>query len=235
MMARKKHPGGRKPQGEYSELAVHMSMRMPKQMHKRLTAEARARKRSATQELLRRLDNSFKEDERRARDPALKALLYLIAQLAESVGVSHVKVLFDPVQRAEKLSEWRTDPFQFKAFKAAVHALLAVLPEPPGEPKRQPPMSEEEIKKAYSLCAALGIPLKDGAALTEVAGAGDVALLFGLSGAGSVFGKAAMSGAPPAVAKIFRSLEEESYGVEAARRALALPKSNPEGGNNGED
>jgi hypothetical protein len=132
MMTRKKHPGGRKPQGEYSELAVHMSMRMPKQMHKRLTAEARARKRSATQELLRRLDNSFKEDERKTRDPAMQALCFLIAETAHQVVGPHEFNTGTKTETPMGEGDWRSNPFFFRAFKLAVAQILDAL-QPPGD------------------------------------------------------------------------------------------------------
>jgi hypothetical protein len=134
MMARKKHPGGRKPQGEYSELAVHMSMRMPKRMHKRLTAEARARKRSATQELLRRLDNSFKEDERKERDPAMQALCFLIAETAHQVVGPHSFIMGTNTETPLSEGDWRSTPFFFRAFKLAVAQILDAL-QPPGDVK----------------------------------------------------------------------------------------------------
>jgi hypothetical protein len=67
------------------------------------------------------------------RDPALRALLYLIGKLAERVsGGSY---------RPETLHEWRTDPFAFRTFKYAVKQLLDALEEPPGDPIN--PISKE--------------------------------------------------------------------------------------------
>jgi hypothetical protein len=123
--------GGRKPQGEFDQLNSPFSLRMPEDLRKQLEAAADKSGRSASQELLRRLQESFNRDRDKARDPAMRALCFLIAEMANAVAGltdSEGKPLFD----------WRTDPFFYRAFKLAVAQLLDTL-EPGG--KIKPPGS----------------------------------------------------------------------------------------------
>lgn len=135
MAKQKRAPGGgRKPKGEFSDLTSPLSFRMPASMRKQLEAARRKSGRSTTQEMLWHLRNSLNENRRRARDPALQALLYLIAEAADGVTCPvgmHV---------AGMRPLWRSDPFLFRAFKLAVGKLLDAL-EPAGEIK--PPESLE--------------------------------------------------------------------------------------------
>ena len=126
--------GGRKPEGEFARLTAALTIRMPQAMRDELEKAAKRGRRNITQELLRRLQNSFNEDRRKSRDPALRAMCYLIAEVAEGVtnpapiGVKHLRPL------------WRLNPFLFRAFKLAVGKLLDAL-EPAGEIK--PPATLE--------------------------------------------------------------------------------------------
>jgi hypothetical protein len=96
-----------------------MSFRLPTETRSDLQKAAKANRRSITQELLHRLDESFKEDRKNYRDPAAKALCFLFSELAEYVH--------------HGTPDWRSDPFLFRAFKLAVPTLLDNLPEPPGK------------------------------------------------------------------------------------------------------
>jgi hypothetical protein len=136
MMARKKIGAGRKPRGDFSKLESPLSVRMPKEMRRMLDAEAAKRGRSITQELLRRLDDSFKEGRRKEHDPALRGLLYVIAWIAETIAGDKYFRGGAPMGPA-----WRTEQPYFNAFKAAVKMLLDGLEEPP---ERIYPRNEEE-------------------------------------------------------------------------------------------
>lgn len=115
---------GRKAKGETSHLREQMSLRMPTDVREELKKAAKANGRSVTQELLIRLKRSFDEDRKNYRDPATRALCFLFAELAD-----HVHYLGTP--------DWRSNPFLFRAFKLAVIRLLDML-EPAG--KIEPPL-----------------------------------------------------------------------------------------------
>ena len=128
MAKRRRAGGGRKPKGEFSELTSPLSFRMPERMWKELQAAKRKSGRSATQEMLRRLQYSFNEDRRKSRDPALQALLYLIGEAAEGVTNTY------EFRVKDMRPLWRSNPFLFRAFKLAVSKLLDAL-EPAGDIK----------------------------------------------------------------------------------------------------
>jgi hypothetical protein len=103
---------------------------MPDELRADLEAAARKRGhgRTLTDEMLARLRSSLSRERDDERDPALKALNFVIAQLAERIsgGVYIPRGEF----RLQQLREWRSDPFKFGAFKFAVGKLLDAL-EPP--------------------------------------------------------------------------------------------------------
>lgn len=129
-LKRKRAPGGgRKPRGAFSKLTSPLSLRMPSDMRDELEAAAKASGKSVSQELLRRLQNTFSRDRDRVRDPAMQALCFLIAETAQqTAGLNSSK---------DRALEWRTSPFYFRAFKIAVGKLLDAL-EPKG--KIEPPV-----------------------------------------------------------------------------------------------
>jgi len=114
--------GGRKPSGPFRHSAAQLTVRMPDDMRARLDAAAKKKGWSLSQELLWRLRVSFeKENYRDQRDPATRALCFLIAETAQRV---HNGI---PIQ-------WHRDPFLYRAFKLGVAALLDAL-EPAGAAK----------------------------------------------------------------------------------------------------
>jgi hypothetical protein len=123
---------GRKPKGEFSRPESPFSFRMPAVMRSQLEAAASANGRSASQELLRRMQDSFYRDRDNARDPALRALCFVIAELAHSAVGYHKRTGFTE----QPMFDWRSHPFFYRAFKIAVTKLLDAL-EPKGE--IQPP------------------------------------------------------------------------------------------------
>lgn len=133
---RKRAPGGgRKSTGEFSQLKSPLSIRMPDEMRRELEAAAKVNKRSVTQEVLRRVQGSFRQDRDRTHDPAMQALCLLIAKLS-----SDVIGQWDSDGRP--LHNWRSDRFFFRSFKLAVAHVLDAL-EPVGE-MRPPPVVEAE-------------------------------------------------------------------------------------------
>jgi hypothetical protein len=115
---------------------------MPDDLRGELEAAARKRggDRTLTDEVVARLRSSLSRERDDERDPALKALNFVVSQLAERV--SGGSLLADRGARLELQREWRTDPFKFRAFKFAVGKLLDAL-EPP---KRESALSEEELE-----------------------------------------------------------------------------------------
>ena len=99
------------------------------------------------------INKGLREREEEERDPALKALLFMIGQLAEDIsGWGYTAKQFLPAEkRNEHLCQWRTDPFKFKAFKVAVTTLLGWLDEPAG--KMQSPITREQAEKEAALFA----------------------------------------------------------------------------------
>lgn len=130
---RRRSPGaGRKPKGVFSNLTSPLSIRMSADMRGELEAAAKANGTNISQELLRRLQYSFNRDREKARDPAMQALCFLIAEVAQqTAGMTSSQ-------------KWRTNPFYFRAFKIAVGKLLDAL-EPKGE--IEPPI-DMQFKRA---------------------------------------------------------------------------------------
>jgi hypothetical protein len=127
---RKRAPGGgRKPNPNKK---VMFSTRLEPQVLAQLKAAAAdwpGGNVSAFTEFL--INRALRERDEEKRDPALKALLYFIAQLAEHI--SGAAYLAPNEGRSEFLAAWRTDLFRFRAFKLAVRKLLDALEEPPGQ------------------------------------------------------------------------------------------------------
>jgi len=125
-MARKRAPGGgRKPNPHTAR--AQLTIRMPDDMRAELEAAAKKRGWSLSEELLWRLRVSFAKERAENREPSMRALCFLIAELAEHiVGPRVVRGKFETA-----LYDWRSDPFFYRAFKIAVGRLLDAL-EPPG-------------------------------------------------------------------------------------------------------
>jgi hypothetical protein len=123
-MARKRAPGaGKKPRGEYAGLAATLSIRMPADMRAGLERSAAKRRQggwSLTQEILWRLQRSFDRERDERRDPASRALCYLLAEVISAVAPNTAG------------PNWRSDPFAFRAIKLAFGQILDAL-EPKGE------------------------------------------------------------------------------------------------------
>jgi hypothetical protein len=137
---RKRAPGaGRKPKGD--KAMPSFTWRMPADMRSKLEAAAKKNGLNLSDELLRRVRTSFSIEREQERDPALRALNFVIAQLAERI--SSGMYVADRKARLLLQEDWRTDPFKFAAFKFAVGKLLDAL-DPP-EPEYTGDLSAAEL------------------------------------------------------------------------------------------
>jgi hypothetical protein len=130
MMAKRKRApgGGRKRLG--ASVAQNLTIRIDDDLREQLETAAIARQKrnwNLTQEILLRLRASLSNEREQQRDPPMRALCFLIAQLANHVVGP--KILREGKELA--LYNWRADPFFYKAFKIAVGQLLDAL-DPPG-------------------------------------------------------------------------------------------------------
>jgi len=127
-MARRRAPGGgRKPIGPSAARSL-LTIRMPADLRAALEAGAQRRESTLTQDLLRRLRASLRDE---GRDPPVRALCFLIAQLAEHIIGPTLMGRKDDAEVVVRLYDWRNDRFFFRALKIAVGRLLDEL-EPPG-------------------------------------------------------------------------------------------------------
>jgi hypothetical protein len=129
--------GGRKPRaGPTSSL----TFRIPDDLRRELELEAAEASggASVSERLLWHLRRDINRKREEERDPALQALLLLIAKLAEFMTGAR---FLSKDARAEAQSAWRTNLFFFRAFKFAVKKLLDALEEPPASSSI---VSEEE-------------------------------------------------------------------------------------------
>jgi hypothetical protein len=142
MTPRKRAPGGgRKPKGP-APMRSQLTIRIPEDTRTQLEAAARRNRKTLSDELLWRLRSSFSRERDERRDPAMRGLCHLIAELAHHVVGIHAA---EGISRYE-VWDWRSDAFFYRAFKVAVIRLLDAL-EPTG------PI------KAHDIVVAKGIEL----------------------------------------------------------------------------
>jgi plasmid stability protein len=122
-MARKRAPGGGRKPGPNTPRA-QLTIRMPDDLRAELEATAAKHGHTLTQEMLRRLRVSLRED---ARDPATRSLCYLLSVTANQAGADRI-----PRRRGQPKKPWTHDPFVFKAFRLAFDKLLGAH-QPSGE------------------------------------------------------------------------------------------------------
>jgi hypothetical protein len=140
MVKRKRAPGGgRKRLGP--SVAQNLTIRIDDDLREQLEAVATARQKrnwNLSQEILLRLRTSLNNEREEQRSPAMRALCFLIAQLADNIVGP--KLTGDGKEFA--LYNWRASPFFYKAFKIAVGQLLDAL-DPPG-PIEAPEITPED-------------------------------------------------------------------------------------------
>jgi hypothetical protein len=119
---KKRAPGaGRKPQGDFEQLTSTFSMRMPQELREQLEAAAKKNRRSTAQELLRRLYDSFGINRDKTRDPAARALGFLLHEVIDDISYNAP-------------DGWHRSPFMFEAVRLAFAKVLReVQPEGPEE------------------------------------------------------------------------------------------------------
>jgi hypothetical protein len=163
----------------------------------------------------RLIHDGLREREEAQRDPAIKALLFMIAQLAERV--SGAFYMPDKEARSRILPEWRTHPFRFKAFKLLVQKLLDSLEEPAGEIK--PLFSEEAVRFSFE---SMGMPAEDIDGLVrEDMRRTKTPEAFAATIFGALWAQANRGDAP--LHEIERKLFQTSIGKSAEREYYALP------------
>jgi hypothetical protein len=132
---RKRAPGaGRKPQGEFDQLTSIFAVRMPQDIRQQLEAAAKKNRRSTGQELLRRLYDSFGIGDKN-RDPALRAICFLISELAD-------KIIYVP----HGDQNWHNNKFLFRALRIGIAKLLDEI-EPKGAMPPSPTSRGAEFLK----------------------------------------------------------------------------------------
>jgi hypothetical protein len=120
-MANKKR--GRKPKGDFANLSTHFSVRMGATTLEQLEAAARRNKHTRNQEILKRLQNSFWRELDQENPHSVRALCFVIAQFPEK--------------------SWRTDVYDFRAFRHAVIGLFEKM-DPGGTPGLRRARSPEQ-------------------------------------------------------------------------------------------
>jgi hypothetical protein len=131
-MGKRAPGGGRKPKGPVPARS-QLTVRMPDDLRAELEAAAGHHGYNLTDEVIGRLRRSFAKERADRRDPAIRALTFLIAKLADNVHLGPV---------LEK--QWHRDPFLFRSFKLAVAKLLDLI-EPAREGELQSPVDEKRF------------------------------------------------------------------------------------------
>lgn len=140
MVKRRKPGAGRKPNPNKK---VMFSTRLEPDVMAALKAAAQTWPGGNVSTFTERLiTDGLRERDEAARDRALRALNFMIGQLAERASGE----FYIPVEKRSKSQPWRTNLFRFRAFKLLVKKLLDALQEPAGE--IGPLHSEEETRAA---------------------------------------------------------------------------------------
>jgi hypothetical protein len=141
-MVRKRKPGGGRKPDPYKK--VMFSTRLePEVMAAIKTAAETWPGKNVSTFVEALIVEGLRERKNAQRDPALRALLHLIGNLA--ARISGEAYIVEPSPGADTETEWRTDLFAFRTFKFAVRQLLDALEEPPGD--LVGPVSEEALNE----------------------------------------------------------------------------------------
>ena len=152
-MIRKRKPGGgRKPKGSIRAKSEVFTTRITPETREALEREAKLSGQSVSQAAERLLILGMETRRQRQNYRSLRALCFLIKQLAKMAGgsqwsdINHAGETRWHRKSVEKeQDEWLTNPFRYKAFTIAVQSLFEAL-KPKGEIK--PPFSDESIDQA---------------------------------------------------------------------------------------
>ncbi len=150
-MARKRKPGGgRKPKGDIQGKSATLTTRITPETRAALDRAAEEANVSVSQMAERLLKAGLARRKERSEDRPIKALCYLIQQIAIRIGMGRFAIpeipgimdgLEDTAEIRQKMAdsrnEWRTDPFVFRAFTLTVIKLLNAIA-PSGDPLVSP-------------------------------------------------------------------------------------------------
>src|SRR5215831_974877 len=121
-MPRKRAPGaGRKPKGEFAGKLANFSTRIQLETRRALEAEAAATGLSISQLAEKLLKTGLAERRQGEKDRKIRALCFLITQLAHHIVGVHA--INDEKKYERPLYDWRSIPFFYRAFKIAVGQL----------------------------------------------------------------------------------------------------------------
>ena len=231
---RKRAPGGgRKPQGEFDRLTSLFSLRMPEDLREQIKVAAEESRRSVSQEVIKRLNDSFGVSRDKGRDPAVRAICFLIAEIADEIRWV-----------MEAGQHWDADPFLFRAFKIGVTKLLDGL-EPRGEMKsprvdelfeladrqfRNNPRTRRVAEDTYANTKKIIKRWKIARTVGADAAANTLSHLYRSSPLRPDEIKAAWGTVPPGMderlvkfrAAMIKTMERTWYGMEQAKRDLEL-------------
>lgn len=148
---KRKAGGGRKPKGPIANKAATFSTRITPQTRDAIDRVASETGLSVSQAAERLIQIGLDARRRRGADRPLRALLFLIETLALSIagGRWMDQNAYNDESHKEAIAalrdEWRTNKFNYRAFKLAVFSLLEAL-EPKGEIVS--PLSTDAIKSS---------------------------------------------------------------------------------------
>ena len=162
-MVRKRAPGGGRKPSPHTPRA-QLTVRMPDDLRKQLERSVARRKNghgwTLTDELVHRLQRSFNRERDERRDPAARALCYLLAEVISFVNAERNDptelVIRDGNAEFAPNSGWRSDPFSFRTIRLAFDLILDAL-QPAGE-IRPPRTAEQPIDAARILGERFPIP-----------------------------------------------------------------------------
>jgi hypothetical protein len=201
MKPRRKPGPGRKPAGPLRGKSSNFSTRITQETRQALETEAQGADQSVSQvaEQFLRLGIATKRE--RERPNAIRALGYIVAELAEVIC------------RGKK-DDWRTNPFLFETLGLAIQKFLDVI-RPAGEIQ---PLASEQAERS-KLNSIVGGPLDSPQARADWAVA---ALLNVMRQSKAEPFKAEMFPGIPLPADVLTEMERTSYGMVRARADLQI-------------
>src|SRR6516164_3308099 len=215
MMAKRKRApgGGRKRLGP--SVARNLTIRIDDELRERLEVEVgkRAQRRrnwNLSQEILMRLNQSLSREQERGRDPAMRALLFLIGELAENI-----------IAGSDFRMKWHKNPFLFQALKLGTTKVLDAIA-PPGE--IESPYKVPKVSEAFANCHRTPEDAAESSAFYVLSRLYDPRLLTRLF-AGDISRLRAEPDKYPD--GMLDEVEREYYGMSAALRDLGIEVEEP--------
>ena len=215
MMAKRKRApgGGRKRLGP--SVARNLTIRIDDELRKRLEVEVgkRAQRRrnwNLSQEILMRLNQSLSREQERSYDPAMRALTFLIGELAENI-----------IAGSDFPMKWHKNPFLFQALKLGITKVLDTIA-PPGE--IESPYKVPKVSEAFANCHRTPEDAAESSAFYVLSRLYDPRLLTRLF-AGDISRLRAEADKYPD--GMLDEVEREYYGMSAALRDLGIEIEEP--------